>query len=166
MRTAASLIAVWSGATAVLFSSTAAAVQCDVQTLTFPPVAYSAADISGSVVTQNLTIRCAVDAAGPPVNGVVSVNVGLSSGLWGNASSRAMRGPNSALLLYNLYLPTLPNTVWGNAFNNSVTANITGLTSPSATSSTDVFVTMRMPPAQWGAPAGAYSDQLTVTLTF
>jgi len=102
--------------------------------------------------TSTIMVQC--------TNGTV-YNLGLNEGLGAGATvtSRLMTGPSSATIGYTLYRDTARSTLWGNTTgSNTVSASGTG----SAQSYT-VYgrVTSQTTPA-----VGAYSDTITVTVSY
>lgn len=92
--------------------------------------------------------------------GSSSVLLELSTGHSGDATERSMvSGGNE--LVYNLFLDAAYAQVWGDGSNGTARYEV----AQPADGCTSLPVYGRMP-ARQPVPAGAYSDTLTVTLTF
>lgn len=89
-----------------------------------------------------------------------SASISLSAGNSGSFTTRYMLGPGNAHLNYNLYTTSALATVWGDGTGGTSTVGGT-------VSSTPVTFTIygSIPPNQYGAVAGVYSDSLTVSVT-
>jgi spore coat protein U-like protein len=85
-----------------------------------------------------------------------SFTLALSSG-HGTMLARQMQS-GTASMTYNLYTDSLRSSIWGDGTG--------GTTLISATATSAIYAVYgRIPPAQ-NIPAGAYSDSITVTLSF
>lgn len=111
---------------------------------------YSSSAASTSTTTVN--VECTY---GTPYN--VGLNQG--SGTGGTVATRVMTGPSSATLNYMLYSDAGYSVVWGNTIGtNTVTGTGSGVLQP-------LTVYGKIPTGQYSAP-GAYTDSVTVTLTY
>lgn len=87
-----------------------------------------------------------------------SWQLGLNSGLHATGSTRQMIGPSGTLIQYGLYRDAARTQSWGNTLSVNTLNGSGG-------SATSLKVYGRVPP-QSAVPAGAYSDTVTVTLTY
>ncbi|MUO80754.1 fimbrial major subunit CsuA/B family protein [Agrobacterium vitis] len=102
--------------------------------------------------TSTLTVQC--------TNGT-AYNLGLNEGAGTGATvtSRLMTGPASATIGYALYRDTARSTVWGNTVG-------TNTVSASGTGSTQTYTVYGRVASQTTPAAGAYTDTVTVTVTY
>ena len=104
-------------------------------------------------VSSTLNATC---STGTPYT--VALNAGTTSGA--TLAARRMAGPAGNTMNYNLFTTSARTTIWGDGTGG--TATVAGTGSGGAQSLT---VFGRVPPQTVGA-SGAYSDTITVTLTF
>lgn len=105
--------------------------------------------------TGSLTISCTSGAAW-------SAALGVGSGTSATYANRRMRlGATANMLNYSLYTTAARNVVWGDG--SSGTATVAGTGTGSAQT---ISVFGRIPSGQTTAPAGAYADSVTVTVTY
>lgn len=112
----------------------------------YDPVSATPQDATGSMV-----VRC--------TNGTgytIAMNAGAGSGA--TVASRHMTSGGNALT-YSLYRDAARNTVWG---ENTGVNTVAG-TGNGAAQNLTIYARI---PAQQTAPAGAYTDTVTVTLTY
>lgn len=93
--------------------------------------------------------------------GAATISAILSKGLSGSYTTRQM-GSNANRLNYNLYVDAARTTVWGDGTSGTVPVTATLPTGGGVFSGT---VYGRIPAGQ-NVPAGAYSDTITVTVTY
>jgi spore coat protein U-like protein len=149
-------------AIAALAPAPAAAGTCgqggtSAMTLSATPVAfgtYNATVGSPTDASGTITLTCADGADDLP-----SLTVSLSTGIAGTFAPRhmVMGGDN---LIYNLYTSAAYATVWGDGTGGTATQSHT-----TGGNTTSFTVYGRVPAAQYVAP-GAYSDTITVTVTY
>ncbi len=89
----------------------------------------------------------------------VSLNAGLNAGGASNFSARAMTSGSNALA-YQLYLDTAHSQVWGDGTSSSSTSSGTG------TGSAQSLTIYGSIPSLSGVVPGAYTDTVTVTVTY
>lgn len=141
-------------ATSSLSSTATVTSNCDVSTTA---VGFGSVNvISGANVdaTGGLSVTCTSGTAW-------SADAGVGAGTGATMAVRKMaNGAN--LLNYVLYTDTARTTVWGNAAD-ATTLKISGTGTGSAQANT---IYARVPSGQTSLPAGAYSDTVTVTVTY
>ena len=122
----------------------------------YSPLAFGNTDSTGSV-----KVSC-----GGVAGLLIPFNIGISAGYSGSYATRRLKS-GANLLAYNLYTDASYTTVWGDGssasqlVNASVTLDVLGL-SPTQT----FYVYGRIPGRQLTAVPGAYSDTISVTLTY
>jgi spore coat protein U-like protein len=116
------------------------------------PLAFG--DYSGRILDQaaKFTVLC---TDGTPYT--VSLDNGTGAGA--NASVREMTGPNNQTLAYSVYSDAARTSAWG----STTGANTVSATGDGVAQSIEAYG--RIPAAQSPAP-GAYTDVVTVTLTY
>lgn len=116
--------------------------------------------VAGTVVdtTGQITVTCTA-----VLSIAVSYTISLSAGGSGSATARRMSGA-SATLPYNLYTDSTRSTIWGNGTGGTGTVS-DGYALALLVVARSYSVYGRIP---GGAivPAGAYTDTLTVTVTY
>ncbi|MFZ9405994.1 MAG: spore coat U domain-containing protein [Burkholderiaceae bacterium] len=117
--------------------------------LSFPD--YRASEASPTDASTQFSVRCTM---GTPVN------IGLDKGVIGAAESSRQLANGSSRLSYNLYTSAARTTVWDNA-STRISASGQGL-------GTDMSFTVygRIPAGQYGAAPGAYTDTITVVVSY
>lgn len=122
----------------------------------YSPLAFGNTDSTGSV-----KVSC-----GGVAGLLIPFNIGISAGNSGSYASRRLKS-GANLLAYNLYTDASYTTVWGDGssasqlVNAGVTLDVLGL-SPTQ----NFYVYGRIPGRQLTAVPGAYSDTISVTLTY
>jgi spore coat protein U-like protein len=94
---------------------------------------------------------------------LVSYSISLSAGNSGNSAARELR-QSANILNYNLYSDPLRSSVWGSggsSVSDSFLLSILGI-------GVDRLYPIygRIPAGQINAPAGSYSDSITVTVAY
>jgi spore coat protein U-like protein len=107
--------------------------------------------------TGSIRVQCTLMSA---IAG--SYAISLSTGSSGTYTQRTLR-KGSASLTYNLFTDTTHSVVWGNGTGNS--ANVTRSFPATFFVNQSTTVYARIPVAQ-NVPGGAYSDTITVTVTY
>ena len=120
-------------------------------TVSAAPVAFGTYDpTANSDQNGTITIQCTKDT---------SATISLDEG---NApAGRQMAGPGTDILNYELYSDNAGGTVWGSGSGGTTVAYNAANSSP-----TVLTVYGRIPLGQTNAGVGAYSDTVTVTVTF
>lgn len=111
--------------------------------------------IAGTVVTSNATVTVSCTGLGL----LISYRVTLDGGSSGSTANRTMKSGANALP-YNVYTDAAYSTIWDNATGVTGSFLIT-----LGTSSADVTAYGRILASQ-PAPAGAYADNLLITLSY
>lgn len=93
----------------------------------------------------------------------LSYTVNLNPGLYGTLATRQMAN-GSNRLNYNLYIDLTHLLIWGDTTNG--TLNATGLCLLTGTCNNSHTVYGQIPALQTNAGTGAYSDTITVTVTY
>ena len=88
----------------------------------------------------------------------ISLDAGVGAGA--NASARMLTGPGGARLGYGIYTDAAHTTVWGDGSSGTVLQSGTG---NGAVAPLKIYGRI---PAGQNPPSGAYSDTLTVTVTY
>ncbi|WP_260928894.1 spore coat U domain-containing protein [Novosphingobium sp. 9] len=118
---------------------------------------YDAGTTAPRDVNATVTVNCTSLAQ---INGGAVIS--LSGGESGNPAARRMvKGADT--LTYQIYSNTARTTVWGNGTGgtSTVTVSLTGLLSSSATATAYGRI-----PARQFVRAGAYTDTVTITVTY
>jgi len=112
---------------------------------------YRASAASPTDATTQFSVRCTL---GTPVN------IGLDKGTVGTSEAARQLANGSSRLSYNLYTSAARTTVWDNTAAR-VTASGQGL-------GTDMSFTVygRIPAGQFDAAPGAYTDTITVVVSY
>lgn len=158
------LLPVFVGVLAAFAAPHAAAVQCAVSVT---PVNFGPYDIFANVdatSSGSVTVTCARETSDPS-SVRVAYAAAASAGASNNFASRTLLGPLDALA-YNLYTNSNYTTVWGNG--SSATLVFSGgftLNAGNSTRSAMHTVYGRVPRLQ-DVGAGAYVDNINVTVTF
>jgi spore coat protein U-like protein len=128
-------------------------------TISAPGVAFGAYDPQSAAnddSSGNVNLACPTTVTAPVV--------ALSTGGSGTYSPRRMT--NGAFNLnYNLYTTSARTVVWGNGTGGSVTQTLSGGTISGGTRNFTRTIFGRSPGSQ-NVGAGAYSDTITLTVTF
>ncbi len=131
-------------ATLILFSGCtplAFAVQCTVSSTNIQFGTFSGTTID---ITGTITVKC-------PTGDVYQVGIDAGTGTGATVTSRAMTGPSSAQLGYELFSDAAQTSNWG---NTSGTGWVTG-TGTNANQNLTVYAQL---PSNEYAPTGAYTD--------
>lgn len=122
---------------------------------------YVPSSTSPTNATGTVTISCSSVMGGGGVSYTIALNAGLNSG--GSFSNRRMSS-GSSYLSYQLYTDATYSQVWGNGTGG--TSTVSGTCSGSMGScSSSKTVYGRIPALQAPSP-GAYTDIITVTVTY
>jgi spore coat protein U-like protein len=108
--------------------------------------------ILGLSATSTVTVQCSL---------LAPFNIGLDPGLGVGATvtTRVMTGPGGNTMGYSLFQDLTHLVNWGQTIGTNTVASLgTGLAVP--------FTVFGFVPSQTTAPAGTYSDTITVTVTF
>lgn len=149
----------WANGSAVAGTSTgtlnvSATVNHSCRSLTTAPMNfpdYRATEAAPTDASTQFSVRCTL---GTPVN------IGLDKGLIGASESARQLANGSSRLSYNLYTSAARTTVWDNSASR-ITASGQGL-------GTDMSFTVygRIPAGQFSAAPGAYTDTITVVVSY
>lgn len=90
--------------------------------------------------------------------------VALNAGLWGVVNLRKLKS-GVYTLNYNLYTTSARTIIWGNGLLGTVTLTLSGGTISGGTRNFSRTIFGRIPGSQ-NVGAGAYSDTITLTVTF
>ena len=88
----------------------------------------------------------------------ISLDAGVGAGA--SASARMLTGPGGARLMYGIYTDAARTTVWGDGSSGTLLQSGSG---NGAVAPLQIYGRI---PAGQNPPAGAYSDTLTVTVTY
>jgi len=137
------------GSFTVQITIQASCVFVSATTLTFTAVGVIAANDDASTT---LSVQC---------TNTTPYNIGLSAGLGTGATvaSRKMTGTGGALVTYTLYSDTNRTTVWGQTVG-------TDTVSASGTGAAQSYTVYGRVPVQTTPAPGAYTDTITVTVTY
>jgi len=137
------------GSFTVQITIQASCVFVSATTLTFTAVGVIAANDDASTT---LSVQC---------TNTTPYNIGLSAGLGTGATvaSRKMTGTGGALVNYTLYSDTNRTTVWGQTVG-------TDTVSASGTGAAQSYTVYGRVPVQTTPAPGAYTDTITVTVTY
>lgn len=131
-------------------TTVAHAASCSISTTAISFGSYDVFSNAPTDTTGSVTVNCA------PVS--TPYTIALESGLHGPMNNRAMQSAiSNKKLRYNLYIDAAHSTIWGNGTANTAVVN--------GNTSATVNVYGRIPPEQ-NVDIGAYSDSVTVTVTF
>ncbi len=120
--------------------------------------------LSGSTVRINsaITISCSQTVGGSTVNYTIALSTGASNSY---ATRTLLNGVHS--LNYNLYTSSSYGTVWGDGSGGSSTVSGSGnLALLGGTFTNTATVYGQIPALQTTVIPGAYSDTITITLTY
>jgi spore coat protein U-like protein len=143
------LAATATGSFTVQITIQASCVFVSATTLTFTAVGVIAANDDASTT---LSVQC---------TNTTPYNIGLSAGLGTGATvaSRKMTGTGGALVNYTLYSDTNRTTVWGQTVG-------TDTVSASGSGAAQSYTVYGRVPVQTTPAPGAYTDTITVTVTY
>ncbi|MBZ3692946.1 Csu type fimbrial protein [Phyllobacterium calauticae] len=143
------LAATATGSFTVQITIQASCVFVSATSLTFTAVGVIAANDDA---TSTLSVQC---------TNTTPYNIGLSAGTGTGATvaSRKMTGPAGALVNYTLYSDTNRTTVWGQTIG-------TDTVSASGTGAAQSYTVYGRVPVQTTPAPGAYTDTITVTVTY
>ena len=149
------------GLASLLWASPAAAQSC---TASATPVTFGNYNVFSATPTDStatVTLSCAVNL----VSLTLGYTISLSPGGSGSYATRRM-SDGASTLNYQLYTSVLRTTVWGDGTGGSST--VAGPLTLSVLSgvSTSTTIYGRVPAGQTSARPGAYSDTITVTITY
>jgi len=132
---------------AALVPAFAYGASCNVSTIGVAFGSYNVFNSSPADITGSVSVTC---------NKSSSYSVSLSSGS-GTFSSRTLRN-GSNVLNYNLFSDPTHLTIWGDGSGGTVTVSAAALSG--------AYTVYGRVPARQNVRAGAYSDSITVTVTF
>ena len=114
--------------------------------------------------TTTLSVTCTLTSGGATT---VNYVVALAPGSSGTFVQRQMKNGGNALG-YNLYSDPARTTVWGDGTGSAPTVSGMPMTlkPPTPSTKTDNFTVYGNVPALQDAAVGAYSDNITITLTY
>jgi spore coat protein U-like protein len=150
-------IAVWLWAAGLLGAGPGAAVaamRCDVTVLPFAFGLYAPGTPTPLDVTNNIDVRC--------VGGLGFFTATLSPGSSGTFAARQMLS-GSSQMLYNFYVDPSRTLVWGDGTGGSLTVARAKASQGRINFSLPVYGRV---PASQSVAAGAYVDQVIVTIVF
>jgi spore coat protein U domain-containing protein, fimbrial subunit CupE1/2/3/6 len=150
-------IAVWLAAAGLLGASPGAvlaAMRCDVTVLPFAFGLYTPGTPTPLDVTNNIDVRC--------VGGLGIFWAQLSTGSSGSFAAREMQS-GSSRMLYNFYVNAGRTLVWGDGTGGSLQVPRLKLSQGRTDYSLPVYGRV---PASQSVAAGAYVDQVIVTIVF
>ena len=107
---------------------------------------------------STLTVTCS-----SLISILVSYSISLSAGNSGNETARELR-QSSNILNYNLYSDPLRTSVWGSGANAVSDGYLLSLLGVGIDRVYPIYG--RIPAGQITAPAGSYSDNITVTIAY
>jgi spore coat protein U-like protein len=139
-----------------------AAVSCSVSA---PNVSFGSYDVfAGSQITSTTTISVTCTLTG---NATTTVNyaIALSPGLSNTFVQRTMKSGANALG-YNLYSNSTRTTVWGDGSGAAPTVSGSMTLTKSARTNTDSPTAYGSVPALQDVGVGAYSDSITITVSY
>ena len=139
-----------------------AAVSCSVSA---PNVSFGSYDVfAGSQITSTTTISVTCTLTG---NATTTVNyaIALSPGLSNTFVQRTMKSGANALG-YNLYSNSTRTTVWGDGSGAAPTVSGSMTLTKSARINTDSPTAYGSVPALQDVGVGAYSDSITITVSY
>jgi spore coat protein U-like protein len=146
----------------VVAAPAVAAVTCNVSA---PNVSFGSYDVfAGSQVTSTTTISVTCTLTGPKTT-TVSYDIALSPGLSNSFSPRTMKSGAWALN-YNLYSNSTRTTVWGDGSGSNPTVLGSMTLTKAAPTNTDSPTAYGSVPALQDVGVGAYSDNITITVTY
>jgi spore coat protein U-like protein len=95
---------------------------------------------------------------------VTSPIVALNGGLWGAVNARKLKG-GAYFINYNLFTTAARTVIWGDGTSGTVTLTLGGGSISGGTRNFSHNIFGRAPGSQ-NVGAGAYSDTITITVTF
>lgn len=134
--------------TCILLPVLGRATSCTVSTVSVNFGTYNVYATTALQTTGQITVTC------NPVS--TSYIVALNGGTYGTITQRK-QSSGSDLLLYNLYTDPARTVLWGDGSTSGVTVTSSGLTP---------LTVYGVIPAQQDVSAGAYSDNVSVTVSF
>ena len=141
----------------------AGTVTCSVSA---PNVSFGSYDVfAGSQITSTTTISVTCTLTGGGGNTDVSYAVALSPGLSNTFVQRTMKSGANALG-YNLYSNSTRTTVWGDGTGAAPTVSGSMTLKNNAPTHTDSPTVYGSVPALQDVGVGAYSDNVTITVTY
>jgi spore coat protein U-like protein len=111
--------------------------------------------------TGTITVSC----GGVLLGGTAAVTVGLSAGASGSFAVRQMRSGTNTLS-YNLYTTVANNVVWGDGSGGSSVVNLSVTVPPLFGTGQASATVYGLVPSQDPAPGAAYTDNITVTVSY
>jgi spore coat protein U-like protein len=141
----------------------AGTVSCSVSA---PNVSFGSYDVfAGSQITSTTTISVRCTMTGGGGNTDVSYVIALSPGLSNTFVQRTMKSGANALG-YNLYSNSTRTTVWGDGTGAAPTVSGSMTLKNNAPTHTDSPTVYGSVPALQDVGVGAYSDNVTITVTY
>lgn len=146
---------------ALLLAAFAAAPLAPAQACTISAVgvafgAYNPQSAANDDGTGTVNLACPTAVTAPVV--------ALNGGLWGAVNARKLKN-GSFFLNYNLYTATTRTVIWGDGTMGTVTQTLSGGTISGGTRNFSRTIFGRAAGSQ-NVGAGAYSDTITITVTF
>jgi spore coat protein U-like protein len=146
----------------VVAAPVAGNVSCSVSAAGLSFGGYDVFAASPITSTTTLSVTCTLTAGGATtVNYVIALSTGSSS----TFVQRQMKNGGNALG-YNLYSDSTRTTVWGDGTGSTQTVSGSMKLKPSTPLLTDNFTVYGSVPALQDAAVGAYSDNITITVTY
>ena len=141
----------------------AGTVSCSVSA---PNVSFGSYDVfAGSPITSTTTISVTCTLTGGGGNTDINYAIALSPGLSNSFVQRTMTSGANALG-YNLYSNSTRTTVWGDGSGAAPTVSGTMTLTKSTRTHTDSPTVYGSVPALQDVGVGAYSDNITITVTY
>jgi spore coat protein U-like protein len=149
----------------LLFAVSAPAIATATCGVSAPALAFGPYDVfAGTQVTSSSTVSVTCTLVGSAAT-TVNYTVALSSGSSGTFVQRTMKS-GAAALGYNLYSDTTRTTVWGDGTGSAPTVSGTMKLKNSTPVITDDITAYGSVPALQDALVGAYSDNITITVSY
>ena len=147
----------------VVAAPAVAAVSCSVSA---PNLSFGSYDVfAGSQITSTTTISVTCTLTGGGGNTDVSYAIALSPGSSNTFVQRTMKSGANALG-YNLYSNSTRTTVWGDGTGAAPTVSGSMTLKNNAPTHTDSPTVYGSVPALQDVGVGAYSDNITITVTY
>lgn len=120
---------------------------------------------TAGIATASATLTCTHLGGGAQR---INWDMTLTNGASGSCSARRMSGPGTDILNYNIYVNNIAGGVWGNAGCGSFPSGQITVTNgaPNNVKTVSNVLYGQLPSGQFGAGAGIYADNLTLTITF
>jgi spore coat protein U-like protein len=152
-------VLLWVVAAPVIAAGT---VSCSVSATGLSFGSYDVFAASPITSTTTLSVTCTLTAGGTTT---VNYAIALSPGSSSTFVQRQMKNGGNALG-YNLYSDSARTTVWGDGTGSTQTVSGSMQVKPATPTLTNNFTVYGSVPALQDAAVGAYSDNITITLTY